>query len=166
MGFMDKFKDIAGKVGDKVEQTAKSASDSAQKMKEKSRLKREISQLDTEINNLFISIGKKFMEENPDNEAYADLFSQITEKKSLIETTQAQLIALEDKVNCPNCGAPLSKEAKFCDKCGAKIEEAVVEAPAAEEAPAEAAPAKVCPKCGAEVSEGQNFCEKCGEKIE
>ena len=40
MGFMDKVKDLAGKVGDKVEQTAKSTSDSVQKMNEKSKLRR------------------------------------------------------------------------------------------------------------------------------
>jgi len=28
---------------------------------------------------------------------------------------------LEDKMNCQNCGAEVSKEQKFCDKCGAAI---------------------------------------------
>ena len=165
MGFMDKVKDIAGKVGDKVEQTAKSASDSVQKMNEKSRLKKEIAQHEADINQIFINIGKKFMEENPDNADYAEFFSQIADKKALIESTQTQLTALEDKINCKNCGAPLAKDAKFCDKCGAKVEEAAAEAPA--ETPAEEAAAeKVCPKCGAAAAADQNFCEKCGEKID
>ena len=166
MGFMDKVKDLAGKVGDKVEQTAKSASDSVQKMNEKSKLKKDIAQLDTEVNNLFANIGRTFMEENPDNADYAQFFTEIKEKKALIESTQLQLASLEDKINCKTCGAPLAKDAKFCDKCGAKVEEAVVEAPAAsEEAPAAEA-GKTCPNCGAAVAADQNFCEKCGQKIE
>ena len=107
MGFMDKVKDLAGKVGDKVEQTAKSTSDSVQKMNEKSKLKKDIAQLDTEVNNLFANIGRKFMEENPDNADYAQFFTEIKEKKALIESTQLQLASLRTRSTARPAELPL-----------------------------------------------------------
>ena len=51
-------------------------------------------------------------------------------------------------MKCPKCNAELRPGAKFCTKCGAKIE---------------AQP--VCPKCGAALKPGAKFCTKCGTKL-
>ena len=47
---------------------------------------------------------------------------------------------------CPSCGAGLSADSKFCNKCGAKI-------------------ASVCPGCGAPVTPGSKFCSQCGTQL-
>jgi len=48
---------------------------------------------------------------------------------------------------CPNCEAPLAKNAKFCPECGTKIK--------AEQ---------FCTECGAKIAAGTKFCPECGAK--
>jgi membrane protease subunit (stomatin/prohibitin family) len=52
------------------------------------------------------------------------------------------------RANCPDCEAPLGKNAKFCPECGAKIKAAVF-----------------CSECGTEQQLGAKFCSDCGSKI-
>ncbi len=51
-------------------------------------------------------------------------------------------------MNCPKCGVFLSKNAKFCHKCGEKIEQM-----------------KKCPVCGAENNGSFSFCPSCGTQL-
>jgi len=53
------------------------------------------------------------------------------------------------KASCPNCEAPLEKNAKFCPECGMKIKTEAF-----------------CPECGAKISPTPKFCPECGTKIE
>ena len=47
---------------------------------------------------------------------------------------------------CPQCGAPLAPNSKFCNECGCRL-----------------APAKIrCPQCGSEQEAGSKFCSDCG----
>lgn len=46
---------------------------------------------------------------------------------------------------CKTCGAELAENAKFCPKCGSKIE-----------------PKQFCSSCGAELQPNVKFCPKCG----
>ena len=50
-------------------------------------------------------------------------------------------------MNCKSCGAELKENAKFCSKCGTKVEP------------------DVCAKCNAPLKDGANFCPKCGTKV-
>lgn len=47
---------------------------------------------------------------------------------------------------CPSCGAVLSFDSKFCNKCGAKL-------------------TSVCPGCGAPVTPESKFCSQCGTAL-
>ncbi len=47
---------------------------------------------------------------------------------------------------CPSCGAVLSFDSKFCNKCGAKV-------------------ISVCPGCGAPLTPGSKFCSQCGTQL-
>ena len=147
MGFLDKLKDSAAKLGDSVEKGVKSGSESIKKAAEKSNLKKEIGQLETGINDVYIQIGKKFAEANPEAAEYLDFFNDIKDKLAQIETLKTKLVSLEDKIACSVCGEPVSKDAKFCDKCGAKVELPVT--PAEEAAEGE----------GAAISEGSEITE-------
>lgn len=49
---------------------------------------------------------------------------------------------------CPQCGQPVSQDAKFCMSCGANL------------MPAK----KKCPGCGTELDAGAKFCPECGTK--
>jgi predicted RNA-binding Zn-ribbon protein involved in translation (DUF1610 family) len=77
---------------------------------------------------------------------------------------------------CASCGAAMRPNAKFCPKCGKKVEAE----PRCASCGAELRPgAKFCPKCGkkveaeprcascgAELRPGAKFCPKCGKKVE
>lgn len=51
---------------------------------------------------------------------------------------------------CPNCGAVVPSEARFCTQCGKRM--------ASQEAAG-------CPKCGARLPPGAKFCPECGTKV-
>ncbi len=159
MGFMDKFKDFADKAGDSVMKGVKSASDGAKKLQEKSNLKREISNLETGIKDAYIEIGKRYFNANPDSQEFIELYQVINDNTAKIGSLKDQLAAMDDKAACPSCGASIAKDAKFCDKCGAKIE-----------IPAETQPetqaSRFCSSCGAPVVDGSKFCDKCGSPVD
>lgn len=75
--------------------------------------------------------------------------------------------------SCPKCGMQLAANAKFCTKCGAKINAAGTCAkcgaelvPGAKFCPECGAPTVVvCSKCGAKLSPNAKFCPECGEKV-
>ena len=48
---------------------------------------------------------------------------------------------------CPNCGAQIADDSRFCSECGKEITQA-----------------NVCPHCGASVGESDVFCQNCGKK--
>ncbi len=170
MAFLDSFKEIAGNVGSTVKKGVKTGSDNIQKMTEKNRLKREIGQLEAEINTIYSDIGRKVFNDNPNAPEYSDSFMEIREKSAKAESLRQQLASLDDKSTCPSCGQPIAKDARFCDKCGAKIESAPQPESADPQDPApqpetqQPASGKVCCNCGAPMAEGDIFCEKCGAK--
>lgn len=47
---------------------------------------------------------------------------------------------------CPQCGAQIFANARFCSACGAKLQ-------------------TVCPGCGAPVKPGSKFCSECGRAL-
>ena len=50
-------------------------------------------------------------------------------------------------MRCPKCQSDNKEEAKFCKKCGTKLE-------------------LVCPSCRHPYEEDSLFCEQCGQKLE
>ncbi len=179
MGFMDSVKGLAEKVGNSFERGAKSVSESSKKIAEKSKVKKEISSLENDIKNAYIEIGKRYVELNSaaPGEEYADDITTIKEKSERLEKFRLLLASMEDKQHCAECGASLSKNQKFCDNCGAKVERPeppIIEGfndakPEEEAASAEASAVvvdRVCPNCGEPVADDQKFCEKCGEELE
>ena len=161
MGFVDTVKEIAEKVGDTVDKGIKTGSDSYKKMTEKSRLKKEISRLNIEINNIFATVGKKLYTDDPDNKEFSKVFESVREKQVEIEELSAQLTALDDKM--------ISKDSRFCDKCGAKVVPPAP-SPAPEPAPEPetvvAEEVRICRNCGAELIDAGKYCDKCGAMLE
>lgn len=161
MGFVESFKEITEKVGDTVDKGIKMGSDGYKKMAEKSRLKKEVTRLTNEINNIYIGVGKKVFVEQPNSQQFKSQFDNIREKEREIERLNSQLSDLEDKIPCPQCGELVSKDARFCDKCGTKI---VHTEKKAEHVEAERV--TICKKCGAELIDAARFCDKCGAKLD
>ena len=74
---------------------------------------------------------------------------------------------------CPDCGAPLHPNAKFCMNCGGRIEMGIHCPECGTLLPPGAKfcfncgkhLAAVCPQCGKELPDGAKFCLECGAKI-
>ncbi len=78
---------------------------------------------------------------------------EIEEKPQLFPKKEVVPIVEEEKeekeeLHCPNCGAVVRPEDKFCWNCGAKLVYHYK-----------------CPNCGAEVSSEDKFCRNCGYKL-
>lgn len=78
-----------------------------------------------------------------------DQFSMgVISKKTLDVSTDD-----DSKLRCPECGAMLSADSRFCSQCGAEVK-------------VEAKPELVCcPVCGASLPAGSKFCNICGTKL-
>lgn len=161
MGFVDSVKEFAEKVGDTVDKGIKTGSDSYKKMAEKSRLKKEVSRLDNEVNAIFTAVGRAVYSKDPNSQEFRKQFEAVNEKNAEIEKLQVLLTALEDKVACKSCGEMVSKDSKFCDKCGAKIE-----VPEPEPETVQAEEVRICKSCGAELIDAARFCDKCGARLD
>lgn len=124
MGFMDSVKEIAGKVSTSVEKGAKSVSESSKKFSEKNKIKHEINQLEMGINQAYVAIGKAYFEKNKDKSdpEFADFIADIIQKTEKCNKLKENLNAMEDKLFCTECGAVISKNQKFCDNCGTKVD--------------------------------------------
>lgn len=55
----------------------------------------------------------------------------------------------EEQIKCPNCGAEVPKDSRFCPQCGKPLEEVKPQ----------------CPNCGADVPAGSKFCNQCGKAL-
>lgn len=68
-------------------------------------------------------------------------------------------------MKCINCGNELNEKAKFCSKCGSKVEEQQKEI-LEEVVVKEQEEMKKCVHCGNELNEKAKFCGKCGSSVE
>lgn len=161
MSFVESVKEIAGKVGDTVDKGIKTGSDSYKKMTEKSRIKKEIARHNHEMNRIFSDIGRKLYSEQPDSELYKTEFDSIREKEAEIEKLNNLLNEMEDRQPCPQCGELVSKDARYCDKCGTRIL-----TPEKETVRVNAEKITICKRCGAELVDAARFCDRCGTKLE
>ena len=125
MGFVDSVKDFAGKFGESVERGAKTVSNSSKKFAEKTKIKREMARVESDINTDYIELGKVMYEKicsDPDSD-FITTINDIKEKTLKLDELKAELMSLEDKVFCENCGSQIRREQVYCDKCGKKVAE-------------------------------------------
>lgn len=74
--------------------------------------------------------------------------AEIADNAKFCPKCGAKVERIELIKKCPNCGEPLKDGAKFCAKCGFKVEKE-----------------NKCPQCGTELKVGAKFCPVCGTKI-
>ncbi|MCR4637884.1 zinc ribbon domain-containing protein [Ruminococcus sp.] len=125
MGFVDSVKDFAGKFGESVERGAKTVSNSSKKFAEKTKLKREMARIESDINTDYIELGKVMYEKicsDPDSE-FLTTINDIKDKTLKLDELKAEIMSLEDKIFCENCGSQIRREQVYCDKCGKKVSE-------------------------------------------
>lgn len=89
----------------------------------------------------------------PEIETTLDAFEKLANKENTSKVEEPIRDTHKESgktVECPNCHCSLPETAKFCPKCGTKIEP---------QGPA------FCMECGSSLRPGAKFCPKCGAKI-
>ncbi|MDE6727839.1 MAG: hydrogenase maturation nickel metallochaperone HypA [Oscillospiraceae bacterium] len=123
---------------DNVINTTKNAAATAGKKTDEafriSKLKVKTTQLNNDIKDKYEKLGALVYEMaksgNKDNEAFDALIEEIDAANAELEDIGRQLDELKGVVACAGCGAKTAVDNAFCPKCGAKLPEKTVEAPA------------------------------------
>ena len=169
MGLKETVLGFAEKVGDAVDKGVKTSKESYNKMAEKSRINKEMKQLTADVTDILTSVGRRLYTENPENETFAVVFSEVKSKEEQIASLKKQLNALDGMITCSACGEQVQQTANVCPNCGTPVErpaEPEPEVMVGEVIPAEneAAPA-YCTVCGTQLEPDAKFCKSCGAKI-
>jgi ribosomal protein L40E len=113
-------------------------------------------------------LGRNYYEKNKEN-TNSEYSSQISDIRSLIEKEtlwNQYRLSLEGKTLCEHCGAIITSDSAFCNKCGGSIKPRDFSALGINQAqPSSNTIQNVCPACGSPLTEGAAFCEKCGQKL-
>lgn len=90
--------------------------------------------------------------------------------ESAVETTEDDIIAEDSKTNmtkCPECGASMEVDARFCEECGTELEHSELQKyPGLDDTDTGETRITICPECGAQTEDGASFCKECGAKLE
>lgn len=121
----------------KREEVRRRAEEEERRLEEEKRQKREEARRRAE--------EKRKEQDKKNREALNKIQAEWKEKHSSPEST-SQPEPTADCLYCTSCGAPNTKIAKFCKKCGTQLQIA-------------------CPSCGQLVRVGSKFCTKCGTKL-
>lgn len=116
--------DFFYKIGDKVVEVGSAASDKAKMVAEIAKLNGKIREDEEDINRIYTKIGRTVYESHLDPDAqhnFEDDFQEIEDKKKDIELSRDTVCTLKGTARCPVCGAEVEKDAYFCKKCGAKM---------------------------------------------
>lgn len=156
MAFFDRLNDLAKNIGDKTNDVI-----------ETTKLNTKINSEKSAISELMRQIGELYYEKYTTGEQalpeIAELCASIDAHNQAISAAQSEIEKLKSEsipsvipnvtssINCPTCNTVNAPGTKFCQQCGAKLEQTLV---------------KVCPNCGAQVNNGVRFCNECGTKIE
>lgn len=111
---------------------------------EKTKIKTHIESLRSEIEKLIHSIGERAYaawETQQSDEGLAELYGLVKQKKDEIERLSVELASIDErdkqilgtmkqeavpgadgKITCPECGSQYDSPAKFCRKCGHKLQ--------------------------------------------
>ena len=115
--------DFFNKLAETITDTSKVVAQKAKDVAEVSRINSQISAEESRINAAYLSIGKRFYEENAGEvmEAYIQDFSVINESKAKIQNLKERLKQLKGVCKCHQCGAEVPANSAFCSFCGAKL---------------------------------------------
>jgi len=162
MGFFDDF-------SKKVSATTNSVTEKTNKMAKESKLKKTISENESKITVLYSDLGKAVLDKKEDSSEVMKVINEYSENIESIrkenENIKTELLLLNDKRKCSNCGAEIDSKSAFCPVCGKEQEK--MEEPV-EEAKEEVIPeGKIkCSGCGEIIEDKYTFCPLCGAKNE
>ena len=111
---------------DELNKRVSGMAQSAQKTAEVARLQHQINQKQAEFDAVYHQIGQLYYSchqrgVQPD-ESMDALCDRVTSMAQQIEETKKKIDQIRNVRRCEACGTVLSRDANFCNKCGAKVE--------------------------------------------
>lgn len=127
--------------------------------------KRVFEKMENNLKEIFEEIGKKFYSTNKDNEIakaeYKELFDKVQAVFDEKNKMEVRMLAKQGKRRCGGCETLVALESRFCNMCGAKLEELPANLFEQEEKQPEV---RKCSKCGTVLEKDAVFCPNCGQK--
>ena len=131
-------------------------------------LEKKCSEASAATENAIMTLGRDYYEETKDSPD--PKFSEKIEKIKTCMATEKLLsqykLSLEGKMLCDSCGATITSDSVFCNKCGASVSlpdfSSIDIGDFREKAPDGQ---RFCPNCGAPFLSDAVFCERCGQKL-
>lgn len=131
-----------------------------------SKLEFKIKQEQTEMKKMFMQIGLKYYENYRDDshEELLPLCNVVDESNRVIDMCKKQVNYILGIQLCPSCGAKLSLDSLFCNKCGFNLNEEEKEE---SEEIKEISDKEIikCRECGSEILDDSVYCANCGAKV-
>lgn len=118
------------------------------------RLQKQMDSQTAFLRDLYAQLGEAYANAHADDTdgEYASLLADIRAGRQTFEQMKAEITALRGQILCPECGAVLPADAKFCINCGAKIPERVDTT-------------LRCNSCGSPLLADAKFCTVCGTPV-
>lgn len=153
---------MAAKWTDKVNSFTQNAVSKSKELAEVTRLNLSISNAEEQARGLKMQIGDYVVKNHllTDHPELQEIYGKLELIQKNIEESRERINVIKNISICQNCGAEVSRNSNFCDKCGQPIQHPE---PSAQES---CAPAhKFCPNCGQELLADAAFCSNCGMKF-
>lgn len=137
--------------------------ESVNKTQKESKYKRTISENKKKVEETYSEIGKMiYQKRNMDEELITYINSKVEDIDRMVkenEELNREILILNNKKICPNCGKEVELNTAFCPSCGAEQEKISVEifVPKGK---------RKCPGCEAIIDDKSVFCPNCGAKKE
>lgn len=113
-------------------------------------------------------LGQAYFEANKDN-SKAEFFEQVTQIQKCMDNEKLchqYRLSLEGRIQCEKCGAIITSDSAFCNKCGSSITPWDFSSlTGGVHQMGSTSNIALCPKCGKPLVADAAFCEVCGSKI-
>jgi len=163
MELNEKLNMFGKKVSKTFTKTYKVATEKSGNLIEEAKLRIQIASENDKISEKLEEIGAAVYEDfKTGNSAYADfedICKEIEESESAVCEMRTKILEMKKLKQCSVCGNEISRNDRFCSKCGAE-QEICYDAEINEEE------TDKCPYCEAKLAKNATFCSACGTKLE
>lgn len=133
----EKAEVVSKKTGEVVDAVAKKTEQTVEVQKIKSQMHVMERSNERDFKDIGKMIYDRFKKGEVVDAQFIELCEAIAEREDSIEKSKREIAEIKGLDICLNCDAPLEANAKFCSKCGAKVEDEVLEEKEAVEVEAE-----------------------------
>ena len=163
MELNEKLNMLGKKVSKTFTKTYKVATEKSGNLIEEAKLRVQIASENDKISEKLEEIGAAVYEDfkagNSNYGDFEDLCKDIEESEALVCEMRTKILEMKKLKQCAVCGTEISKEDRYCSKCGAEQEIQY------EDLSDDIASDK-CPYCEAKLAKNATFCSACGTKLE